>query len=355
MRGIYNSRVFSLFRLLADASYTHKLAAVGAVAAFAAAREAAQDAVPPTGRSETSIHGRVKLVAPPGLNEKIASQLTSVLNRLITAAEEHADSLGFGHHIKGLTWNLVIRKNASVDASTLDGTIYLNAGLVGMLWYESSALQTAVAGIMAHELGHNLGRHVLENQLDFFLFRWTLPLRAPFRLVRAAIDARGLPSSDWVDRWHDEEVAALCRQREHEADELAVSILARAGFPPDSLARTLPLLDPLVCQHSTSWLEKGGAAVTGWARKWYATAGGSSPGGSVSVQQLEQPQMHLEKGVRGGGAAAAAGGAGGSAGLDTHPSNEERMARMLRLAAAPDVQQLYLCHPWWTRLRLRWQ
>ena len=34
------------------------------------------------------------------MDERVAKQLISVLNRLITAAEEHADSLGFGQHLK---------------------------------------------------------------------------------------------------------------------------------------------------------------------------------------------------------------------------------------------------------------
>ena len=74
MRGAYNSRVLSLFRLLADASYKQKLAAVGAVAAYVAAKEAAQDAVPPT--------GRVRLMPPLWLDRVRACNVASSLPEL---------------------------------------------------------------------------------------------------------------------------------------------------------------------------------------------------------------------------------------------------------------------------------
>lgn len=51
----------------------------------------------------------------------------------------------------------------------------------------------------------------LESQIDYFRFRWTVMLRLPLQFLSAAWAARGLPPRDLVDRWHDQEVGALCR------------------------------------------------------------------------------------------------------------------------------------------------
>lgn len=56
--------------------------------------------VRPLAQGECSLHGRVRLVAPAGLDETIAEQLVGTLNRVVAAAEDHAAALGFGEHIK---------------------------------------------------------------------------------------------------------------------------------------------------------------------------------------------------------------------------------------------------------------
>lgn len=51
-------------------------------------------------QGECSVHGRVRLVAPPGLDERIAEQLVGVVSRLVAATEEHAEAIGYGQHLK---------------------------------------------------------------------------------------------------------------------------------------------------------------------------------------------------------------------------------------------------------------
>lgn len=39
-------------------------------------------------------------MAPPGLDDSVATQLVETLNRLVPAAEDHAQAIGYGDHIK---------------------------------------------------------------------------------------------------------------------------------------------------------------------------------------------------------------------------------------------------------------
>ena len=120
-----------------------------------------------------------------------------------------------------------------------------------------------------------------------------------------------------------------------------MSILARAGFPPDVLARTLPLLDPEYHQGSSAsrWAERVRATLASWAEGTRGSGGSGARGA----------ERGAEKGVARPAEEAA------RQGPRTHPAPEERMRRMRALARDAGVQALYRGgHSWWARQKLAW-
>lgn len=127
-----------------------------------------------------------------------------------------------------------------------------------------------------------------------------------------------------------------------------MSILARAGYPPDSLASTLPLIDQAPGPAEASWAQQAQQVVGSWVGWRAGVPPAAEAVASAGRASCAEKRAAMQR--RAGDA-----GAGDDGQPDTHPPMEERVARMRALAAGPEVQRLYHTHPWYTRLLRRWQ
>lgn len=99
--------------------------------------------------------------------------------------------------------------------------------------YHDREAAALLAGILAHELGHDLASHVTEN------FAW-MPFFALVRLFGMALDPKVV--SDMLQLGM---MLPLSRQHEREADKIGVAILTRACMDPLSLPRALSVMEAL--------------------------------------------------------------------------------------------------------------
>jgi predicted Zn-dependent protease len=99
------------------------------------------------------------------------------------------------------------------------GYIYVHTGLIA-----AAATEGQFASVVAHEIGHQVRRHVAKTISRQALFQ---------QLARAAVGAK---SSQWIALAANLGITtgqlAFSREAEHEADEVMVGLMLRAGYDP---------------------------------------------------------------------------------------------------------------------------
>lgn len=145
--------------------------------------------------------GKVKIYG----NEAINRYVTSIGQRLVKSSER-----------PNIPYTFQVVNDDSVNAfATMGGMVYVHTGLMQKVSNEAE-----LASVMAHEIGHIVGRHAIEN------LRKTA-------ITRGLLSAAGLDSQAFV-QLGVQLVYNLpnSRSAELEADQLGLSNLERAGYAP---------------------------------------------------------------------------------------------------------------------------
>ena len=143
---------------------------------------------------------------------------------------------------KGVTFSLFkfrfyIIKDKTFNAfSVPGGYIFLNTGLFDFLESEDE-----LAGIMAHEMSHNLARHVakrIETIKKMQMATTAATLAAVFLGGSEAAQIVGITGTALAQT----KLLAYSRMDEEEADRMGFEILTKAGFNPEAMVRTFQKL-----------------------------------------------------------------------------------------------------------------
>jgi predicted Zn-dependent protease len=126
-----------------------------------------------------------------------------------------------------IDWRLRGYGAASPNAHALHtGTVLMTRGLD-----DPSVPEDALAASLAHEMGHVLLRHGIEQAC--FAVQAVGPTTLALRLAQADVNVEAWsPNSELGQR-----VRALSQLHELQADAWAVQLLARAGFAPDAMSQ----------------------------------------------------------------------------------------------------------------------
>jgi beta-barrel assembly-enhancing protease len=142
------------------------------------------------------------------------------INRLGRSISDIADP-------RGIPYNFYIVNDASVNAFAVPGGhIYINRGLI-----ERAENLSEVAGVLAHEVGHVVHRHGIEQwrraqqaEMGLAVLYGILLGRPPAGVEQAAIQIGGTAV-----------FAGYSREAEREADQVAIEYLIRRGIHPMGL------------------------------------------------------------------------------------------------------------------------
>lgn len=157
------------------------------------------------------------------VDERVTRYVASVGNRLVRA---HGDRQ---------PWRFVVSEDGDAQASAgLSRTVFINRGIIALLRDEAE-----LAAVLGHEMAHVLGGHLHEN--------YSVILRGEVERTKAS----------------DHHETRFARDDEIQADEVAVLLLARAGYDPRAVERMLRALavttphdgeDPT--DHHPRWIER---------------------------------------------------------------------------------------------------
>ncbi|MDX2092814.1 MAG: M48 family metalloprotease [Kofleriaceae bacterium] len=140
----------------------------------------------------------MRLFLTPYRDARIAAYIDEVGQRLVRASGDRR------------TWTFEVLDDPEVQAFTgLDTSVFIHRGALTMLRDESE-----LAAVLAHEIGHVLGNHARENLEE--------SSRSVYRSQSAAF-----------------EDVRYARDDEIQADELAVLLVARAGYDASGVSRML--------------------------------------------------------------------------------------------------------------------
>jgi len=157
--------------------------------------------------------------APPYENDELQKYVTEIGNKIL-AQSEHAH----------LPYRFVVRDTPAVNAF-VNGTpyVYVERGLLGLLNSEAE-----LAGVMAHEIGHNVARHTAKlqarNRRNSFL-AGLASFAVGNNAVGSAIQTQSTVS-----------LLEYKRSAELEADSFAARYLFGAGYEPSQLVNALAQL-----------------------------------------------------------------------------------------------------------------
>ncbi|NER39987.1 MAG: M48 family metalloprotease [Oscillatoria sp. SIO1A7] len=156
------------------------------------------------------------------INEQIGREFRISRNSdLIKYVEEIGQGLVPYSERPELEYTFQVVDDDSINAfATAGGFIYVNTGLL-----KAADNEAEVAGVMAHEIAHVTGKHVLKQ-------------------MREAVIAGGLANAAGLDR---NTVVALgvefgvrrprSRSHEYEADRLGLEMVVKAGYAPSGMIR----------------------------------------------------------------------------------------------------------------------
>lgn len=122
-----------------------------------------------------------------------------------------------------VTWRLYVVDSPEVNAfATPGGNLYVNKGLI-----QAATSEAELAGVMAHEAGHVVGRHAARNMIQVYGLQAILGAAlgqnpSMLKQIAAAIVANGA-------------VLHHSRSQEIEADEYGARFSSAAGYDPNGL------------------------------------------------------------------------------------------------------------------------
>ena len=135
-------------------------------------------------------------------------------------------------------FNFFVLDDKNVNAFTPgQGLIYINRGLMGLLTSEGQ-----LAGVLAHEIGHDVGRHVQRGK--------TKKTLGDLGAIAAAVLTGNNSTKSALDIANAERFGAYRRELELEADEYAAEYLYRSNYDPAEMLGVLGVLKDNEVFHS---------------------------------------------------------------------------------------------------------
>jgi predicted Zn-dependent protease len=178
-------------------------------------------------RSGRQIHQEVLKEYPPYKNVALQSYVESVGKKL--AAQSHRANL---------PWTFTVVDSPEINAFAVQGGfIYMTRGLMAYLDSEAE-----LAGVLGHEIGHVTARHGARAQRDQQIAAGTQLLGT---LLGAALGGEaGANLGGQLTGAYAQGGFLLPRSREHElqADQLGAEYLQRVGFDPDVMVKVINVL-----------------------------------------------------------------------------------------------------------------
>lgn len=156
--------------------------------------------------------GQVKLLADGNLNQYVSS----IGHRLASQSKR-----------TNIPYSFFVVADKSVNAfATMGGHVYINAGLIAKAENEAE-----LAGVVAHEIGHISGRHVIKQMRE--------------NAVR-----QGVATTAGVDRDRIVQIGIdlalrrpYSRQHEHDADKRGLRMMSRANYAPTGMVTFMRKLE----------------------------------------------------------------------------------------------------------------
>ena len=126
---------------------------------------------------------------------------------------------------------LVIVDNPTINAFAVPGGyVYVTRGILALANNEAE-----LAAVIAHEIGHITARHSAERYSRSVLTSIGAGIASAAINVNGASQALGLGSTLYLKSYS--------RTQEHEADDLGIRYLSRAGYDPNAMAHFLQSLE----------------------------------------------------------------------------------------------------------------
>jgi predicted Zn-dependent protease len=122
-----------------------------------------------------------------------------------------------------LPWQFRVIRESSVNAFSVPGYVYVHTGLLQAVGNDTDAL----AGVIAHEVGHVAGRHS-KKQME---------KSAVAGLLGTLITGGNSRNAGWFNLAGNVVLLKYSRDDEFEADRLAVGYLQRTGYDPRGMIR----------------------------------------------------------------------------------------------------------------------
>jgi predicted Zn-dependent protease len=136
-------------------------------------------------------------------------------------------------------YHVIILDSRELNAfSTPGGHIFITKGLIDI-----APCEDALAGIIAHELAHVMLKHGLK-MIDGFKIVWEMDAMAgQVAAFSGNEDSRAVSFRNSVSGIFDVMIkSGFSQPQEFEADNLAVKLLADAGYSPDALSEMLKII-----------------------------------------------------------------------------------------------------------------
>lgn len=172
------------------------------------------------------------LGASPLLDSRPVQSYVNQVGRWVSLHTERPD----------LPWTFGVLDSTDLNAfATPGGTIFITKGLMQHMHNESE-----LAGVLAHEMVHVLGRHHLA------ALQKSARMNIATDLAGQALDSKGNPVLDKAIKAGTEVYAkGLDKDDEFEADRKGIVIATRAGYDPYGLPAVLQMLDSANPQDSS--------------------------------------------------------------------------------------------------------
>jgi predicted Zn-dependent protease len=153
-------------------------------------------------------------------NRKITDYVTRIGNKIVPFTERD-----------DVTYTFTVLDSPIVNAFALPGGyVYVTRGLMTLANNEAE-----LAAVIAHEIGHVTARHSAERYSRSILTGLGANVLAATIDVSGASQALGVGANLYL--------SSYSRSQEHEADDLGVRYLARAGYNPDAMSDFLRSLE----------------------------------------------------------------------------------------------------------------
>lgn len=130
-----------------------------------------------------------------------------------------------------LDWKFRVIEEPSVNAFAVPGYVYIHTGLLKAVGNDRDAL----AGVIAHEVGHTAARHS-KKQME---------KGAVAGLIGAVITKGNSRNAGWFNLAGNVVLLKYSRDDEYEADRLAVDYLQKTGIDPHGMIRFFGKLEKM--------------------------------------------------------------------------------------------------------------